>query len=384
MTSATLLNELRLAQELVTALVEHLDDDSQRCQYHPELSPLGWHLGHCTYSECYWLQEVVLGDDRHTAPVQSLYNPTQTPKPERGTLLPPLDKQLQWVYSMQAMNLELLTAGVAAFRDHPLMQQDYLLHFLIQHYSQHYETMLSVLTQRALLEDDRTFRVQSPFAATQPVTDAIPLQPGHYRVGGSVPVAYDNELPAQQATLGPFSIARRPVINSEYLAFMQADSYTTRSLWNEDGWQWLSSNKTDHPHHWLQDNAGHWYGVGVRGAYELDGSDVVHGLSHHEARAYANWAGGQLPHEHQWEVACRLQQLEQTGRAWEWCQNAFYAYEGFEAFPYDGYSTPSFDNRHFTLRGGSLHTRPAIRRPAFRNFHESGKRHIFAGMRLVY
>ena len=384
MSSAARLNELRLAQELVTALVESLDDDSQRQQYHSELSPLGWHLGHCTYTECYWLQEVVLGDSSYTAPVKTLYTPALTAKPERGKLLPRLDDLLQWVQGMQAMNQDLFTATSPALTEHPLMQDDYLLHFLIQHYSQHYESMLSALTQRALLEDTPVFRVTAPFKAQQPIIDDIIIEPGHYKVGGRAPAAYDNELPAQKVILGPYSIARKPISNSEYLAFMEAGGYNTQSLWSDAGWQWRSQLKASCPDHWRQDEAGHWYGMGVRGAYELDGTDVVHGISHHEACACANWAGGRLPHEHQWEVACRLRFLEQTGRAWEWCQNPFYPYEGFQAFPYEGYSLPSFDKGHYTLRGGSFHTRPAIKRPSFRNFHEPFKRHIFAGLRLVY
>ena len=384
MSSAALLNELRLAQDLVTALLEPLDDDSQRQQYHSELSPLGWHLGHCTYTECYWLQEVVLQDSRYTAPVAALYTPGKTLKPERGRQLPPLDALLQWVRSMQAMNRNVLGTASTTQLEHPLMQHDYLLHFLIQHYSQHYETMLSALTQRALHDDTRSFRVTTPFTAMQPITDSIAMQPGHYRVGGSTPVAYDNELPAQQVTLGPCRIAREPVTNAEYLAFMEDDGYGTQSLWSDAGWQWRTQSRPSAPDHWRQDEAGHWYGTAVRGACELDGTDVVHGISHHEAHAYANWAGARLPHEHQWEVACRLQHLEQTGRAWEWCHNPFYPYESFQAFPYDGYSTPSFDNKHYTLRGGSLHTCPAIKRASFRNFHEPFKRHIFAGLRLVY
>jgi iron(II)-dependent oxidoreductase len=382
--SAALLNELCLAQELVTALVESLDDDSQRQQYHSELSPLGWHLGHCTYTECYWLHEVVLGDSSYTAPVKNLYTPALTEKPERGKLLPRLDTLLQWVRGMQSMNQDLFNATSPTLTEHPLMQDDYLLHFLIQHYSQHYETMLSALTQRALLEDTPEFRVKSPFTAVHPTTNSIVMQPGHYKVGGRTPTAYDNELPAQKVILGPYSIARNPVSNGEYLAFMDAGGYRTQSLWSEAGWQWQLQHTASCPDHWRQDEVGHWYGMGIRGAYELDGTDVVHGISHYEACACANWAGGRLPHEHQWEVACRLHFLEQTGRAWEWCQNPFYPYEGFQAFPYDGYSLPSLNNGHYTLRGGSFHTRPAIKRPSFRNFHESFKRHIFAGLRLVY
>lgn len=384
MSRSALLDELRLAQDLVTALAESLQNDTHRQQYHPDLSPLGWHLGHCTYTECYWLQEVVLGDDRFTAPVADLYTPGVTPKPLRGAGLPPLDVLLQWVAGMQSMNAETLATAPPALLEHPLMQDDYLVHFLLQHYSQHYETMLSALTQRALGADKADFQVTHPLSALPPRQDSASVPAGHYRVGGMAPAAYDNELPPQQATLGPCDIARYPVSNSEYLAFMEAGAYANERYWHSAGWQWQQQQSASCPEHWRRDRAGNWYGVGVRGAYELDGTDVLHGISRHEAAAFASWAGGRLPHEHQWEVACRLQLLEQTGRAWEWCDNSFYPYAGFQPFPYEEYSQPWFDNRHFTLRGGSFHTRPAVKRASFRNFYTPEKRHIFAGLRLVY
>ena len=384
MSSPALLNELRLARELVTALAEPLDDDGYRRQFHPQLSPLGWHLGHCTYIESYWLQEVIQQDARFTQPVRQLYIAGETPKPARGELLPSLQAQLQWVEALQSLNDELLTLQPATLREHELLHEDYLLHFLIQHYNQHYETMLMALTQRALAVDQCDFSVSRPFPARQPLLDNIDIAAGHYRIGGKAPAARDNELPQQQATLGPFSIARKPVSNSEFLAFMQDDGYTREDLWSKDGWQWLQGNPVACPDHWRRDAAGNWYGTGVRGAYELDGDDVLHGISQHEAQAFARWAGAGLPHEYQWEVACRLQQLEQTGRSWEWCSNTFHPYAGFRAFPYEGYSQPWFDDGHYTLRGGSLHTRPSIRRPSFRNFYQPGMRHIFAGLRLVY
>jgi iron(II)-dependent oxidoreductase len=285
---------------------------------------------------------------------------------------------------MQSLNAETLHTAPAVLADHPLMQDDYLLHFLIQHYSQHYETMLAALTQRALAGDTTDFQVTRPFTSRAPRTDRVSVQAGHYRVGGTAPVACDNELPQQQATLGPCDIARHPVSNAEYLAFMEANGYANASYWDSSGWQWRQQQSLNSPEHWRLDRAGNWYGTGVRGAYELDGTDALHGISRHEATAYARWAGGRLPHEHQWEVACRLQLLEQTGRAWEWCHNSFYPYAGFQPFPYEEYSQPWFDGSHYTLRGGSFHTRPAIKRASFRNFHAPGKRHVFAGLRLVW
>ena len=384
MSSAALLNELRLAQELVMALLEPVQDDSYREQFHPDLSPLGWHLGHCTYTECYWLQEVVLGDNRFTAPVADIYTAGMTRKPERGARLPALDVLVQWTLGMQSLNAETFDIAPAALTGHPLMRDDYLLHFLVQHYSQHYENMLAVLTQQALAIDATDYQARQPITASPVRQERISVQPGHYRVGGKAPASYDNELPAQQATLGPYEIARHPVSNSEFLAFMEAGGYEDDAHWSTAGWQWQQQQQAIAPEHWRQDSNGNWYGIGVRGSYDLDGNDAVHGISQFEAAAFADWAGGRLPHEHQWEVACRLQFLEQTGRVWEWCENHFYPYAGFKAFPYDGYSQPWFDSQHYSLRGGSLHTRPSIKRASFRNFHTPDKKHIFAGLRLVW
>ncbi len=72
------------------------------------------------------------------------------------------------------------------------------------------------------------------------------------------------------------------------------------------------------------------------------------------------------------------------GQAWEWCANAFHPYRGFQPFPYDGYSLPWFDGRHFTLRGASPLTRTEIRRPSFRNFYQTHQRHLQAGLRLAW
>lgn len=384
MIAPELLEELRLAQDLVTGLAEPLDEDSYRRQFHPDLSALGWHLGHCTFTECYWLQAIVQGDDRYTAPVADLYTPPRTPKPERGQRIPPLPELLQWVQALQSENLDTLLRPAPVLLDHPLLQDNYLIHFLIQHYSQHFEIMLMALTQRELARARPDFVVNNTLQSSMPAPDTASVTAGHYKVGGQAPMAYDNELPAQQATLGPYRIARQPVTNSEYLAFINERGYTTRKLWGKAGWDWLQQQAVCAPEHWRRNNEGLWYGIGVRGAYELAGDDILHGVSMHEALAYANWAGGRLPHEHQWEVACRLQLLEQTGRAWEWCGNCFYPYEGFRAFPYAEYSQPWFDSNHYSLRGGSFHTRPALRRASFRNFYEPGKRHIFAGLRLVY
>jgi iron(II)-dependent oxidoreductase len=379
-----MIEELGRSQALLQALVEDADDHSYRSQYHPDLSPLGWHLGHCVYTECLWLHETIRGDDSVSAPIADLYTPPHTPKPARGSLLPRRSDLVTWARELNDFNLYTLQNLRPEWRQHPLLENDYIIHFLIQHNSQHYETMLMILTQKRLTEYQPNGERRAPLEAVSPSDNRIDIPAGHYRIGGERPLAYDNELPRQQADLGPFAIGRLPVSNAEFLGFIEDNGYRRRELWSDSGWDWLQACQVQSPDHWRCSGVGDWHGVSIRGAYDLAAGEPVAGINHHEANAFARWAGARLPHEYQWEAACRIGLLEQTGRVWEWCSNSFHPYEGFTPFPYEEYSRPWFDDRHYSLRGGSLHTRPAIKRPSFRNFFEADKRHVFAGLRLVY
>ena len=138
------------------------------------------------------------------------------------------------------------------------------------------------------------------------------------------------------------------------------------------------------PEYWRSDSLGHWHGVGIQGPFKLLEKEPVFGLSHYEATAFTHWADARLPYEHEWEAAESVNLLNATGKVWEWCHNTFYPYEGFEAYPYDAYSIPYFDGVHYTLKGGSFHTQPVIKRISFRNYYQADKRFLFAGMRLVF
>lgn len=388
MSSAAALRRLTEVQALVRAVIEPLDDHDYRAQFHPDLSPPGWHFAHCSFIETYWLREQVMGDTSITGPLHSAYFPEQAPsKYERGQRLPEKPALLDWAEELQHGNRELFdNAGI----DHPLLENDYLLNFLIQHYCQHYETMQMVLTQRALRQAAHPYTVTQVLEPTEFDTRTQHISAGEYRVGTVDDCrAYDNELPPQPVTLDAFDIATRPVSNAQYLAFMHDAGYEQPQLWDQDGWHWRQQTATCHPDHWRQNTHGHWYQLTPQGPADLEAHEPVCGINLFEANAFIHWlrrsynaASARLPHEYEWETA-RRQQLDNTGAVWEWCGNTFHPYSGFSAFPYDGYSKKWFDHKHYTLRGGSRFTQPEIGRPGFRNFYNPDKRHMFAGMRLV-
>ncbi len=372
----TPVEQLQALRVRALALVESLPAAQQSRSHHADLSPLLWHLGHLLYIEEHWFLERVcataLPRERAT-----LFRADGMPRPQRSRCVPPLHTLEPEIAAWSARLPEL----IATHASHPLLQADYLLHFLIQHHGQHLETMQQIHLAYQL----RHAPAHEPQHAPAPCPVAgirIRRPAGHALIGTDLHETYDNERPAHEVLLPRFSIALHPVRNGEYVGFLAAGGYQDPKWWTSESWQWRQTYGITAPLGWRQDPAGRWYGIGPEGAHDLDGASPVQGVSAYEAAAFARYAGRRLPTEEEWECAAREGSLEGVGLVWEWCANAFHPYAGFSAFPYRGYSMPWFDGVHRTLRGFSRYTHPSLRRPTFRNFHTPGKRHIFAGLRL--
>ena len=383
-TTTKLNSAYQAAQTRVRQLIEGLSNEDYREQPHPELSALGWHLAHCLYIENYWLREFLSADDSLTRNLDQLYLPEKSYKPQRGYNIPAKEQLVKQAKEYQRDNLRLISKLKADVTKQSFLTDNYLAHFILQHYDQHFETMQMALQQQALKKSFSDFQVVNQLNACITEKNTLFIEDNKCLIGSDQSIHYDNEKPAHIKQLNAFFIEKYPVSNQHYLAFMQDGGYSNQSYWNEQGWQWLQQHNIRAPDHWRQDKEGKWFGVNIKGAEELQPETALYGINYYEACAFANWAGARLPHEHEWECAKNKQLISHAGQVWEWCHNRFYPYQGFKAFPYDGYSTPWFDTPHFLLKGGSLHTQNSIRRNSFRNFFGPDKRHIFAGCRLVY
>lgn len=384
MTVGELIKELQGHQTMLLDNVRQAGEEDYNRQFHPDLSPLGWHLGHCVFTEIYWLRERLLNDTGQSRELKALYVPELLPKPMRAAELPDFNALCRWAQQIQDENRTLLEDVLESGRQDPLLEDGYIGHFLSQHYAQHYETTMCVHAQRK-----QRLHIEPGTAShtigTAQNTQAITVPAGYYEIGTpDNSRAYDNELPVFTTRLETFHIAVNPVSNSEYLRFMEDGGYEREEFWSPEGRRWRRAHDIRAPGHWRRDAHGRFYMVDDKGCRSLPEDDPVFGISHFEAHAFARWAGARLPHEYEWEAAKKSGALAGDGRVWEWCANTFHPYAGFSAFPYEGYSTPWFDGRHYTLRGGSDYTRACIRRPGFRNYYEADKRHIRAGLRLVF
>jgi iron(II)-dependent oxidoreductase len=392
MTDPNILAPLNNIYEMQAQILQSVPETDAARQYHPELASLKWLYGYSVYQELYWLREILMGDADLTKRIEELFGPGDLDLQARCERMPPRDHLLNWAREIRDEHL-MRIANPNMLPEHPLLEQNRLLWFLLQEQAKHYETMLLVLNQRQLLDPAHTYRVKFPLTAAAPGWETKELTQGHYRIGSRhQPAAYDNELPPQAVELSSFRIALKPVSNAQYLSFMETGGYTDASHWSEAGWQWQQTAQCRHPAYWHQDDGQNWYLIGINGSSDLPAEEPVSGINHYEAQAYANWvdalggefAGAVLQHEYQWEIAARSGVFTQMGRAWEWCSNLFHPYPSFTPFPAESVSMDNFNTVNISLRGASLHTQRVLRRISMRHWSPPRQRFQLTGLRLVF
>lgn len=304
---------------------------------------------------------------------------------------------------------------------------DTLLNVAIEHRLMHVETLAYMLHQ---LPVDRKIRPADPpnLIAPPVIHRMVPIPAGVATLGLSrvdSTFGWDNEYEAHTAQVPAFQIDQHMVTNHQFLEFISAGGYDTRSFWNDDDWNWKTAKGIRHPVFWKAAN-NKWLYRTMFDEVPLPVDWPVY-VSHAEASAYARWTGKQLPTEEEWHRAAygsadgterqypwgneppksNLGNFDldrwdpapvnafpqgqsafgvqgMVGNGWEWTSSVFAPFPGFEPFPfYRGYSADFFDGKHFVMKGGSPRTAACMLRPTFRNWFQAHYQYVYAGFRCV-
>lgn len=344
------------------------------------LSPVGWHVLHCLFVECTWIRKLFLNKTILFKKLKRNGDSINTPVKRRGANLPSFEDVLNLCIKEFQKNLELIE--IISERKIKKNNFDiiYILKFLINHHSQHLETIKSILN---IIQINKKKYLDSNFALINSNVfeiDTLIIKEGNYKYGAIDNIfSYDNEKPINNINIKSFGIAKNLITISQWLGFIKEDCYKRKELWTEKGWSWKNKKNISKPLNWifLDKRLSLCTHRGLE--RPIENKPVSH-ISLYELEAFAKWKGLRIPHEIEWEIASK--KLTNINLVWEWCSNIFYPYKGFTAFPYKGYSKPWFNCSYYTLRGASIHSESEIKRQTFRNFYEPHTRHIFSGGRL--
>jgi iron(II)-dependent oxidoreductase len=417
--------ELTRARLRTHALTSAVDDADLVNQHSPLMSPLVWDHAHIGNQEEIWLLRDVGGRPGVRTDIDRVYDAFANPRADRPAL-PLLSPEQTRGYVRQVRDEVLDVLSSAALASRPLTRDGFVYGMVVQHEQQHDETMLAT---HQLRRSGPPLHAPAPDPARSTSLPAEVLVPaGPFDMGTSTEAwALDNERPAHRVALRAFWIDTVPVSNADYLAFMADGGYAESRWWTEAGWAYRQRAQLTAPLFWLQDADGSWWRRSFGTLLPVDPDEPVLHVCHHEASAYAAWAGRRLPTEAEWEKAARwdpatgrsrrypwgdadpapeLANLGQRhlrpakvgsypagasplgvhqliGDVWEWTASTFTGYPGFAVFPYPEYSKVFFGEEYYVLRGGSFGTDRSACRATFRNWDFPIRRQIFAGFRTA-
>jgi ergothioneine biosynthesis protein EgtB len=403
-------------RQVTEDLCSPLETDDFGVQPTPEVSPPKWHLAHTTW---FFEKFLLLPHLKKYTPFHPVYDylfnsyyetvGAHFERARRGVLSrPTVDEVYSYRWHVNAAVLELLER-VPADRSQEIRA---LLALGISHEEQHQELLLTDIKQIYWHNPLRPTYKASPPRSARGVPTALGetwfprgvREIGHAGEG----FAYDNERPRHRVYLGGFWLRKSPVLNGEFLEFIEDDGYQNPRWWLSDGWDTVKREHWTAPLYWER-HGSEWHIFTLGGLKRLDPLEPVCHVSLFEADAFARWRGARLPTEAEWELAASEQPIQGSflesrilhpqapergehdtpvgslgGNVWEWTASAYRPYPGFRALPsalgeYNG----KFMCNQFVLRGGSVATPRAHFRTSYRNFFPPEARWQFSGFRLA-
>ncbi len=197
---------------------------------------------------------------------------------------------------------------------------------------------------------------------------------------------FDNEGPRHKVFLKPYSLAKRPVLNSEFIEFIEAGAYKKYEFWLSDAWNLIEDQKITAPLYWEKVD-GSWHHYTLSGFKEVDPKQCLTHVNFYEADAFAKWSKKRLPTEAEWENAAKTKANKLDGllnNLWQWTMCYYISYPGYQppegAF---GEYNSKFMNNQRVLRGGSVATPEGHLRESYRNFFYPEKNWQYTGIRLA-
>ena len=261
----------------------------------------------------------------------------------------------------------------------------------IEHENIHIETSSVLLRELDIkyLRKDEIFTYSNEFSNDYPINELIDVKGGDIilQKDRKNPIFYgwDNEFSYHASKINDFKASKYLVSNGEFLEFVKEDGYNKPEFFSKEGREWLGYTNAKHPTFWIKEDENYFLReinrvVPLPLNYPVD-------VNLYEAEAFCKYKSQKLgievrlPSEDEYyrlydfvdagnkEANIGLIQFNQSpvnkykfdefydvvGNVWQWSLTPIYPFDDFVPHPiYDDFTTPTYDDRHALIKGGSF------------------------------
>src|SRR5262245_61456873 len=217
--AAELVAQLREARHRTRRLTEDLSSAELLGPYLGIVNPVLWEIGHVAWFHEYWTLREAAGRAPLIERGDRLWDSSAVAHATRWHLdLPDRAGTLGYMADVLARQVELLGRGIDD-------EARYFYDLAIRHEDMHVEALTYMRQTLSYAPPPALGAAERPRAGALPGDVAVPG--GRWRLGSTPDdgFIFDNEKWAHEAVLVPFRIARAPVTNAEFAAFIEAGGY---------------------------------------------------------------------------------------------------------------------------------------------------------------